>query len=297
MNRLHRTTSAAVCPETPHGLHPGARHIALLAVRSLYRELALYPKPGLVSFNDNGAHRDMDAATFVRSLFSLRGYFAAITAAGMRDAGFAELQRLGIAAEARMLRATCGINTHRGAIFTHGILAAAAGYAIAHDIAPSDENLRAIVLANWSRELRAVAVAAAATPSHGQLMAARHGVTGARGEALRAFPSVFESALPALRGALDRGADTQHALLHVLFVLLAETPDTNVLFRGGDEGLRFIQAQAADFLERGSVFEAGWQGRAESLHSRCSLRNLSPGGCADLLAAAWFVHQLQTDPL
>jgi triphosphoribosyl-dephospho-CoA synthase len=295
MNRLHRTTSATVCPETLHGLHPGARHIALLAVRSLHRELALYPKPGLVSFNDNGAHRDMDAATFMRSLFSLRGYFAAIAAAGMVDAGFAELQRLGLAAEARMLRATCGINTHRGAIFTHGILAAAAGCAIAHDIAPSDENLRAIVLANWSRELRAVAVAAAATPSHGQLMAARHGVAGARGEALQGFPSVFKVALPGLRSALARGADTEHALLHAFFVLLAVTTDTNVLFRGGAEGLQFIQMQAGEFLERGSVFQPGWQAHAESLHRRCSEMKLSPGGCADLLSAAWFVHQIQTD--
>jgi len=297
MNRLPLKTYAVAEPGLRHTAHRIARHIALLAVRSLYSELALYPKPGLVSFRDNGAHRDMNAATFVRSLFSLRGYFVAIAAAGMREAKFNELQQLGLAAETRMLHATRGINTHRGAIFTHGILAAAAGCAAARKLPPSDEYLRAIVAANWSRDLRAIAVASAAPPSHGQLMAARHGVTGARGEALRAFPSVFESALPALRGVLARGADTQQALLHTFFVLLAKTPDTNVLFRGGDEGLRFIQAQAADFLERGSVFEAGWQGRAESLHSQCSLRNLSPGGCADLLAAAWFVHQLQTDPL
>jgi triphosphoribosyl-dephospho-CoA synthase len=287
MNHLHRKIIDAAEPAAH------AHRIARFAVRSLYHELALYPKPGLVSFRDNGAHRDMDAATFVRSLFSLRGYFVEIAAAGMRDAGFAGLQQLGIAAESRMLRTTRGINTHRGAIFTHGILAAATGFAVARNIAPSDENLRAIVATNWSRDLRAIAVARAATPSHGQLMAARHGVTGARGEALQGFPSVFDIALPALRSALARGADTSKALLHTFFVLLAVTHDTNVLFRGGAEGLQFIQAQAQDFLGRGSVFAAGWQERAESLHRHCSARNLSPGGCADLLAAAWFVHQLQ----
>lgn len=293
MNGLFQKTSAAAEPQARRDAQRIARDISLLAVRSLYRELALHPKPGLVSLRDNGAHRDMDAATFVRSLFSLRGYFAAIAAAGMRDAKFNELQQLGVAAEARMLRATRGINTHRGAIFTHGILAAAAGCAAARNLAPSDHNLRAIVIANWSRELRAIAVAGAATPSHGQLMAARHGVAGARGEALLGFPSVFEVALPALRSVLARGADTDAALLHAFFVLLAGTPDTNVLYRGGAEGLQFIQMQAAEFLERGSVFEPGWQARAEALHRRCSAKNLSPGGCADLLAAAWFVHQLQ----
>jgi len=291
MNHLSHKTVAVGEPDARRGAH----RIARLAVRSLYQELALYPKPGLVSFRDNGAHLDMNAATFVRSLFSLRGYFVAISAAGMRDAGFAELQQLGLAAESHMLRATRGINTHRGAIFTHGILAAAAGCAAARNIAPSDENLRAIVIANWNRDLRAIAVACAATPSHGQLMAARHGVTGARGEALQGFPSVFEIALPGLRSALARGADTRHALLHTFFVLLAGTLDTNVLFRGGAEGLQFIQSQAGEFIERGSVFEAGWQERAEFLHRQCSIQNLSPGGCADLLAAAWFVHQLQTD--
>jgi triphosphoribosyl-dephospho-CoA synthase len=293
MNQLLHKTVAVVEPDVRRGAH----RIARLAVRSLYRELALYPKPGLVSFRDNGAHRDMNAGIFVRSLFSLRGYFVAIAEAGIRDAEFAELQQLGLAAESRMLRATRGINTHRGAIFTHGILAAAAGCAAARNIAPSDENLREIVMKKWSRDLRAIAVASAVMPTHGQLMAARHGVTGARGEALLGFPSVFEIALPALRYALSRGADTQHALLHTFFMLLAVTPDTNVLFRGGTEGLRFIQAQAQGFLGRGSVFEADWQQRAESLHRQCSIQNLSPGGCADLLAAAWFVHQLQITQL
>jgi triphosphoribosyl-dephospho-CoA synthase len=301
MNQLHRKTNVGRVSTRLVGLKPDLHlmnyHIARTAVRSLYHELALYPKPGLVSFNDNGAHRDMNAATFVRSLFSLRGYFVAISEAGMREAAFAELQQLGIAAEARMLRATRGINTHRGAIFTHGILAAAAGCASERNIELTDENLRAIVMENWSRDLRAIAVACAATPSHGQLMAVRHGVAGARGEALQGFPAVFEIALPALRSALARGADTQLALLHTLFVLLEEAADTNVLYRGGAEGLQFIQTRAKDFLERGSVFATGWQQRAESLHRECSVRNLSPGGCADLLAAAWFVYQLQIESI
>jgi triphosphoribosyl-dephospho-CoA synthase len=295
MNHQHHSIVSVIEPDTQCGTHRIARHISLLAVRSLYRELALYPKPGLVSFRDNGAHLDMNAATFVRSLFSLRGYFVEIAAAGMCGARFNELQQLGLAAESRMLRATRGINTHRGAIFTHGILAAAAGHAVARNIMPSDANLRAIVTDNWSRDLRAIALASAATPSHGQLMAARHGAGGARGEALLAFPSVFDIALPALRSALDCGADIQPAMVHTFFALLAETRDTNVLFRGGTEGLLFLQTQARDFLGRGSVFVPGWQQRAESLHRECSARNLSPGGCADLLAAAWFVHQLQTN--
>src|SRR3954463_4860094 len=106
-------------------------HAAIIgraAVRALYTELALSPKPGLVSPLDSGAHDDMDMTTFMRSLFALRGYFCAIAEAGAAGADFAELQALGLRAERRMLAATCGINTHRGAIFSLGLLAAAAGW-------------------------------------------------------------------------------------------------------------------------------------------------------------------------
>jgi triphosphoribosyl-dephospho-CoA synthetase len=79
---------------------------------------------GLVTPFDTGSHDDMDAATFMRSLFSLRGYFAAIAHAGARQASLGELQQLGISAEGAMSRATGGINTHRGAIFSLGLLVA-----------------------------------------------------------------------------------------------------------------------------------------------------------------------------
>src|SRR3954466_12200044 len=69
--------------------------IGRAAVRALYTELALAPKPGLVSPLDSGAHDDMDMTTFMRSLFALRGYFCAIAAAGAAGAEFPALQALG----------------------------------------------------------------------------------------------------------------------------------------------------------------------------------------------------------
>jgi triphosphoribosyl-dephospho-CoA synthase len=127
-------------------------------------------------------------------------------------------------------------------------------------------------------------------------MAAQHGVAGARGEAIDGFRSVFAIALPALRNALARGADADSARTQAFFALLAGVVDTNVLYRGGVGALQRLQREAADFIAAGGVFAADWFARAESLHRRCAMEGISPGGCADLLAATIFVHAWQTEP-
>jgi triphosphoribosyl-dephospho-CoA synthase len=265
-----------------------AAAIGRCVVRSLYAELVLYPKPGLVSLRDSGAHEDMDARTFLKSLFALRRFFVEVAGAGADGASFARLRELGIAAESRMLRATGGINTHRGAIFVLGLLAAAAGACGARG------DLRDTLLGLWGRELRAMRVPRDAPPSHGRWVASRYGVAGARGEAAEGFPSVFEAGLPALRGALLRGTTMEAAQVQAFFTLLHCVHDSNVLYRGGERGAIFARDAARDFLERGGVFARDWKRSAVSLHRAFVLRGLSPGGCADLLAATLFVHALQS---
>src|SRR4051794_21640382 len=127
--------------------------IGRAAVRALYTELALSPKPGLVSPLDSGAHDDMDMTTFMRSLFALRGYFCAIAEAGAVGADFADLQALGLRAERRMLAATCGINTHRSAIFSLGLLAAAAGWLRAEGQSTAGEALGRCIARRWGASI------------------------------------------------------------------------------------------------------------------------------------------------
>jgi hypothetical protein len=147
------TVEAAVL--TPPG--GASKAIGRVAIGALRRELALYPKPGLVSPVDNGAHDDMTVTTFVRSLLALRFYFATIAEAGARDAPFADLQRLGLDAEKRMLAATGGVNTHRGAIFCLGFLAAAAGWRKARGLDLAGESLADTILRRWGDEVAAIA--------------------------------------------------------------------------------------------------------------------------------------------
>jgi triphosphoribosyl-dephospho-CoA synthase len=268
------------------------RGIARLATRALWDELALYPKPGLVSLHDAGAHSDMDASTFVRSLFALRGHFRAIAAAGASAAPFDELRILGHRAEAAMLRATGGVNTHRGAIFALGLLGAAATFAGLRGETLTDERLRSALVATWCAALQEP-VFGREPLSHGMEVAKRYGTRGARGEAQAAFPSVFEVALPALREARGRGVDIRRARIAAFFALLESVEDTNILYRAGSAGLEYVRSSARRFRAAGGADAADAFARAEAIHSDFVVRRLSPGGCADLLAATLFVDALQ----
>jgi triphosphoribosyl-dephospho-CoA synthase len=266
-----------------------ARH----AVRSLYQELALYPKPGLVSLVDTGSHDDMDASTFVRSLFSLRRYFLDIALTGAQGADFTVLRGLGIEAERRMLVATGGINTHRGAIFSLGLLCAAAGRTVSEGADGwQPDILRATLVDCWGT---ALAGHRGSSASNGAVVRTRHAAPGAREQAAAGFPAIFELALPTLRRTLAAGRGLRCARIDTLFTLMAELSDTNVYHRGGAEGARIVRDTSMRFLERGGTADAGWEQEAVAAHRRFVAHRLSPGGAADLLAATCFVHALSAE--
>lgn len=265
-------------------------HAGRLAVSSLYDELVLYPKPGLVSLVDNGSHDDMSADTFFRSLFALRGYFVRITEAGMRGAPFGMLRQLGIEAESRMLRATGGINTHRGAIFALGLLCAAAGACRAAGTALTESGIRSALMSAWGGGLTLHTRQGGA--SHGLRAARQYAATGAREEAALGLPSVFHVALPALKTTLAASGCWERARIDALFALMACVSDTNVYHRGGVEGARLVRECAADFLARGGTAAPDWRAHAVDCHRRFVAARLSPGGAADLLGAACLVHRL-----
>ncbi|SNT23731.1 triphosphoribosyl-dephospho-CoA synthase [Noviherbaspirillum humi] len=298
MTPLERSLVPSASPLHADAAHDQAFCAAAgrLAVRSLYEELVLYPKPGLVSLIDSGSHQDMDARTFMRSLFSLRHYFLRITAAGMAGACFDELKRLGIRAEREMLAATGGINTHRGAIFCLGMLCAALGRIAASGAQPSPEALRATLRREWGAALMGHADARDAQ-THGAIVASRHAASGAREEMALGLPSVFDVALPRLQATYQRSGDMRLARIDALFALMAHMSDTNVYFRGGAAGADMVREQAAGFLQAGGAAAAGWEERALDMHRLLVRHRLSPGGAADLLGATCLVHEACRRPL
>lgn len=262
---------------------PTPQQIGRAATLALHDELALSPKPGLVTLTDRGSHADMDAHSFMRSLFALRGYFVRIAELGAAGAPFEALERCGIDAEARMLAATGGVNTHRGAIFMLGLLCAAAG---ALGERPTPALIRQTLLARWGAALAARAQRPPTLP--GGLAARRFKLRSASMEAALGFPTLFETAVPALQAA--RGLPAPAARLDTLFAVMAVLDDSNLAHRGGLEGLRFAQDAARRFLAAGGASQG--IDAAQALAAEFVRRNLSPGGAADTLAAACWLQRL-----
>jgi triphosphoribosyl-dephospho-CoA synthase len=278
-----------------HPVRPAVADAALLrigraATAALYDELALDPKPGLVSFVDAGSHHDMDARTFMRSLFSLRHYFPSIAALGAQAASFPLLEQAGLAAETRMLNATQGVNTHRGAIFSLGLLCASAGWLLANEKPLSPGAIQERLLSQWGDAL--VQRCGHGSISNGQSAARLFGLRSAGEEASLGFPVLFNTAVPVLRASLRQGLDVRSARIEALFHIIAHLDDTNLAHRGGLAGLRYAQQAARDFLGAGGAARADGMAHARSIHQAFVVRRLSPGGAADILAAACWVMKV-----
>lgn len=268
-----------------------AASLSTTAVLSLYKEVSLYPKPGLVSPIDSGSHKDMDYQMFLASINSLREYFGKVSEAGAAGETFSVLQRLGIEAEARMMSATKGVNTHRGAIFNLGLLCAATAYLNCRYEQVTPERLGTVISESWGSDILATSNMRAYTGlSHGQQVVSRYGVQGARQEAVAGFPAARHHGLPAYRDALEKAGCKEAAAVQALFALMAHLDDTNILWRGGERGLRHVKSVSKAFLDAGGVSTDGWKSKAIEIHDDFVRENLSPGGAADLLGVTLFMN-------
>jgi triphosphoribosyl-dephospho-CoA synthase len=280
--------------QLPRRTEPGPvfapRAIGRAAALALHDELALSPKPGLVTLTDTGSHDDMDAQTFMRSLFALRSYFVRIAELGAQGANFAALERCGIEAEDRMLTATDGINTHRGAVFTLGLLCAGAGALAAEGRPPCPSLLRAALMTRWGEALAQRARRPSALP--GGITASTLGLRSASAEAALGFPVLFDTTVPMLRRGLAQRLPADVARLDALFATMAVLDDSNLAYRGGLSGLRHAQHAARAFLDEGGAACPQGLERARDVGRDFVARRLSPGGAADMLAAACWMQRI-----
>ena len=272
--------------------------VTYLASAALWGEVCTTPKPGLVDLANTGSHRDMDAETFRASVEALPPYWAECFSIGRETASqppeetFRRLRQAGLRAEKAMLAATHGVNTHKGAIFTLGTVCGAVGRlwraeAPCRDPERIAKECAAMAKAAVAEDWAAMANLPEEQLTAGQRLYRRHGLTGIRGEVAGGLPGVIDAALPAFRRALEAACDRNDAGAIALLHLIARGTDTNMTARGGAELAREGAERAADLLRRDPLPEMD---EITALDRWFVEKNLSPGGCADLLAVTYFLH-------
>jgi triphosphoribosyl-dephospho-CoA synthase len=314
------SNTVRVTPRTLPSDTKAARRLARLARQALIAEAELTPKPGLVDCRGNGSHSDLSLEIMRRSAVAIEPYFRQMALASwglepcqsLRE----QLALIGRQAERAMLEATGGSNAHKGAIWALGLLVAAS--AMEHNGRDNhnansngdnvDPNANANANVNGSRNGNMTASTVATTAkaiasledraiprlvSHGDAVAKRYGVPGARGEALSGFPHVVDVALPALRRKRRSGASEQIARLDALLSVMSSLDDTCLLYRGGQTALAAAKEGATAVAAAGGTGTALGREQLYRLDRRLLDLHVSPGGSADLLAAALFLDAVE----
>ena len=277
-----------------------ADQAASAAVRGLLYEVSTTPKPGLVDRNNSGSHKDMDFFTFLDSSASLIPWFREFFCLGWDHSSepdgqlFERLRYAGQRAETAMFSATVGINTHKGLVFASAILCGALGKVHAGrelplpftDVLQECRRLGKCSLSDLHRPPNVQPP----LPTNGERIFTAYGIRGARGEAAAGFPSAVQIGLPALRKWLSVGFSLNDSAAMALLTLIAEVDDTNMVHRGGPELAKKRKEQAKILLS--AVTKENFKETLYTLDHQYMTENLSPGGCADLLAVSLMFHFL-----
>lgn len=281
-----------------------AHYYASLAQRAVLYEVSTTPKPGLVDRDNNGAHKDMDFYTFMASSSVLyRGFYECI----LEGLFFNEedgtklldnIRKPGLHCEKAMFQATNGVNTHKGMIFSMGILCAAVGKLYGKD---KNSNLTILNLCN---EVKAMAKNLTAKDfenihnktelTHGEKLYKDFGLKGIRGEVESGFSTIQKNVLPLLmKWKVSKHLPLNELFIEILFRLMAENDDTNVITRAGIEGLQYTKDTAKAFLAQGGTCQPGFKEKIEDINKNFIEKNISPGGSADLLSVSIFLAMIE----
>lgn len=273
---LHGGILSRALPMVPHSTQPYL--LSELARQALEEELQTTPKPGLVDEHDNGSHNDMDMSLMQRSIDALRPTFDQLALIGdSRLLPPSEyIQHLGVISERKMLTATHGVNTHRGALFSIGLALVAASH-----IWHKDHALKASALRQDIMKL-AHGIVPVSNGSHGSQAVTAHHVEGALSMARHGYHRLFSEWLPyhlSLTGDPYRDHKT-------LLLIMSELDDTNVIHRVGYEQAQAVKREALEMLKHFSI-----EG-LEAMNRSFVSRNISPGGAADMLSLTIFIDSI-----
>lgn len=248
-----------------------------LATQSLQTELDLTPKPGLVDKQDSGSHKDMDYDVMKKSINTLQPYFTKLAQLGYRkDLPFVrEIQDLGLQAENAMFKTTNGINTHKGALFSIGIVIVCASHLLYVYDDVSKENLQiciSMLASRWEQP----------EDTHGNQVLKKHKIKGALYNAIDGYKDLFQIWLP----YYIKHKDEEHCLHKLLLLIMSSLDDTNIYYRKNAQTVEIVKKQARELFENFSIE------KLQQLNTEYIKENISSGGAADMLSLTLFIYSL-----
>ena len=269
--------------------------LAELAERALRMELDTPMKPGLVGPDSVGAHKDMDYDVMRKGIAAIRPFFPRMAMAETPE----ELRQLGIDAEAAMLAATGGVNTHRGAIFALGLALNAAQpphpaeprpAQLAHNEQVMQNSLVQMYQGIYSKQLKVNGLGGTQI-SHGSAAVRQYGVKGARELASEGYKALFEDWLPYYRNLqisplASLGRNDKMREICTLLRIMATLDDTCVIHRAGYARAQEIKAEAKTLAEHFDM------DKLKTLCEKYAAEGISPGGAADMLALTIFMDSI-----
>jgi triphosphoribosyl-dephospho-CoA synthase len=281
-----------------------AHYAASLAQRAILYEVSTTPKPGLVDRDNSGAHKDMDFFTFMASGSALyKGlYDCAMEGLLFEDKDSTKLldtiRKPGIECERAMFDATNGVNTHKGIIFSMGIICAVVGKLYKElgikkfGIEDICEEVKRVTSGLSQKDFKGIEHKEVLT--HGERLYKDYGFKGIRGEVENGFSSIQKNAVRVLRDWKDNKQLSMNDLfLDILLNIMADSEDTNVVSRGGIDSLKYVRKRSLEFVLEGGMQQNDAVFKLQSMNRDFIERNISPGGSADLLAVTIFLGMLE----
>lgn len=266
---------------------------------SLYDELSVTPKPGLVDRNNNGSHRDLTNVLFYKSIDAITNAMSKAFMISYEnddyDKTFSKLKELGILVEKAMFKATNNINTHKGAIYLSLIIIGAFAKLIKNDrknvIKYDGKSYKTFdlykILQNEIKKISNSKYNFSNDETNGSKVASKYNVKTIRMEASDGLPSAFEAIkfMNRIKKENPELSDND-ACVYTLLYIMTILSDTNLYHRGGIDGYEFAKNEAIKILNAPSI------DKVITLDKTFIDKNLSPGGSADILAMSIFIKRV-----
>ena len=252
------------------------------AKKAMEQELNLEHKFGLVTPTSFGSHPDMNYQLMQKAMHAIIPFFGMLFEQAYHakdlDTLFQSSRMIGMIAEEKMREATEGINCYKGLIFILGLVIIGLGSTLAegHDF---DALFKKI--SYMTRDLKQELGHSKNT--FGEQAFQLYGILGARGDAMKGLPSVFQAL-----NSIDSNKElSQKDLRRLLKDIFLNTEDSVMLKRA--KSLEFYEQVQRKFKENPLKTEDD----AIKLTKFCVEHHLSLGGSADLLVATLFLNSIK----